>query len=156
MTIYCVRYNCLLGFIRPYRDRNVHGRVSIFQVALISSLKVLDHVGIGDSSKWIAGTVAYAWFLAEWPLERPGIARQHTWSWIKRCRVSLPPIEQSDTHQVHNAICLCSATHTNPSKRTDSLYLAWMFPVCHITLSWLFLALSLFPFLFPGFDDTKS
>lgn len=94
-------------------------------------LRVLDHVGSSDSSKRIAGTVVRAWFLVEQPLEHPGIGR-HTWSWINRCRVSLLPIEHSDTPEVHNAICYRSATHTNPLKRTDSLYLARMFPVCYI------------------------
>lgn len=94
-------------------------------------LRVLDHVGSSDSSKRIAGTVVHAWFLVEQPLEHPGIGR-HSWSWINRCRVSLLPIEHSDTPEVHNAICHRSATHTNPLKRTDSLYLARMFPVCYI------------------------
>lgn len=89
-----------------------------------------------DSSKRIAGTVLCTWFLVEPPLEHPGIGR-HTWSWIKACRLSLLPIEQSDTLEVHNAICLHSATHTNPLKRTDSLYLARMFLVCYIIVLWL-------------------
>lgn len=113
-------------------------------------LRVLDHVGSSDSSKRIAGTVVRAWFLVEQPLEHPGIGR-HTWSWINRCRVSLLPIEHSDTPEVHNAICYRSATHTNPLKRTDSLYLARMFPVCYIippTDSLLFLFIFLFMFSF--------
>lgn len=127
-------------------DEDVSGYVYLY-------VRVLDHVDTSDSSKRIAGTVLCAWFLVGQPLEHPGIGR-HTWSWIKRCRVSLLPIEHSDTPEVHNAICHRSATHTNPLKRTDSLYLARMFPVCYIIVPWCsysFYPSSISTFLFPPF-----